>query len=73
MTQHKFRFTEIDLDDLSSETEIKADKKFVSSTSIRDDVKNMSKRIGDMQALNLFGVSVSSQNQSDDHYHREIT
>jgi hypothetical protein len=64
----------LDLEEFASSTEKKSDRKFGPQTTVQEDVADVSGRIGDMQALNLFGVQVSrEQSRDNDHYYREMT
>jgi hypothetical protein len=64
----------MDLDEFAEGMEGKNDKKFAPTSSILEDVEDVSSRIGDMQAVNLFGVQVSRQETRDSDWHsRELT
>ena len=64
----------MDIEEFASSTEKKSDRKFGPQSTVQEDVADVSGRIGDMQAVNLFGVQVSrEQSRDNDHYYREMT
>ena len=67
-TQHRFGFSEIDLEEYAAKIETRGDQRFASTTSVEQEVEDVSDRVGDMQSMNLFGApaEVSTRDRTAD-------
>lgn len=70
--EHKFGFSELDIEEYAAKIETKTDQKFSQTTTIKEEIKDMGSRVGDMQSLNLFGLPLDLESRDTGKQNREM-